>query len=284
MLKKLLKAALHLLEAVIVYSLYAIIWLLPIDFASAFFGKLLRFIGPLTPRNNVAKKNIKLCFPKLTEDEINKIAKDSWENLGRIVGEAPHLCSLSPKESNRRFKVDEVFKNVQKPCFFLSGHIGNFEAPCKLSIDYDLDLNLVYRPANNKLINWMIRFLREKNGNRLIPKGKPGLKHIISLIKQGKSIGLLIDQKMNDGIDTKFFGHTVKTTPMPANLALKYDIPIYMCFVRRINGAHFKVEAEVIDTKNFSDKNSLTQHINDILEKWVKEEPSQWFWIHNRFK
>ena len=284
MLKSVFKPIMHVLEAIVVYILYAIIWLMPIDWSSAFFGYLLRFVGPYISHSKIARKNIRLCFPDMSAEEVECIVKDSWENLGRIIGEAPHLASLSPRESRRRLKVDDAFKEAKKPCLFLSGHIGNFEAPCKLSMDHNLDLNLIYRPANNKLVNWMIKFLREKNGNKLIPKGNSGLKKMIDIIKDGRSIGLLVDQKMNEGIDAKFFGQVVKTTPMPAKVSLKYNVPIYMAFVRRLKGAHFKVEVLEIDTKKYDDVKKLTQHINDVLEEWVRKEPGQWFWIHNRFK
>lgn len=284
MVKKAIKQIRYILEAILVYFFFALFKLLPLDIASAFGGSITRSIGPLLSVNKVAYRNIKLCYPEKIDHEINKMIKDMWDNLGRIAGEAPHLINLSKSEYRNRVKIKRAgIKKFEKKCLFISGHIGNFELAAKIGIEEDLGLNLVYRPANNPYVDYLIRFLRARKGIELMPKGKKGLVQMLQKVDEGKCVGMLIDQKMNDGIDATFFGHTAKTTSLPAKLAIKYNLPIYIGCMRRTKGAHFEVEFKELRIKKSDTVESLTQDMNNILEAWVKQSPEQWFWLHKRF-
>lgn len=285
-MKKKLKQLRYIPEAFLVFLLYAIFYVLPIDIASAFGGWIARKIGILTSANNTAYKNLTLVFPDKTDSDKNQIIVQMWDNLGRMIGELPHWHRIDRDEFYKRVTVIRKFKNPPSSgALFISAHFGNFELASKISKEENLDLHLVYRPANNPYVNFLINYGRLKNNVKLFAKGMIGVKQIFSALQNGKIIGMLVDQKTNDGIDSSFMGHLAKTTSLPAKLAIKYKTPILIAQIKRTSGAHYKVILNDFKYAEDSDNpESLTQKINDELGDIITKEPQQWFWIHKRWK
>ncbi len=107
-------------------------------------------------------------------------------------------------------------------------------------------------------------------------------------MKEGKTLGILVDQKMNDGISVPFMGREAMTAPALAELALRYDCPVVPAHVVRLSGATFEVFVEeplvVKKTGNrHLDVAALMEQVNQTMETWVREHPEQWLWVHNRW-
>ena len=107
-------------------------------------------------------------------------------------------------------------------------------------------------------------------------------------MKNGKSISMLVDQKMNDGIAVPFFGRDVMTAPALAALALKYNCPAIPVRLERIKGCCFRVTVfpplsheKTGDRKK--DLELMMTKVNETLEDWIIERPDHWFWLHNRW-
>ena len=96
--------------------------------------------------------------------------------------------------------------NKYNNCLFFSAHIGNWELTSHLLTQKGYKINFIYRAPNNKLADKLLRKIRIGYGVGLIKKGNEGAKQCLKILKmKGGHIGMLIDQKMNDGIETKFF-------------------------------------------------------------------------------
>jgi KDO2-lipid IV(A) lauroyltransferase len=210
-----------------------------------------------------------------------------WDNLGRSIGEMPHWQNMDSKKFFEKVIINDCSNGSfvsSKAHLYLSGHYGNWELFPKLLEEYNLKPALVYRPANNPYVDKLINQSRAKKGISLIKKGKNGIREIITRLQNSGSIGMLIDQKTNDGIEVPFFGFMVKTTPAPANLALKFKAEIILTCVRRVKGANYSINIfpplQITDDDNTL---SIMHEINQNLEKWIREDPSQWFWVHKRW-
>ena len=87
------------------------------------------------------------------------------------------------------------------------------------------------------------------------------------------------------GIESNFFNHKALTTPIPAQLVKKFNIPVVPIFIERIKNTSFKI---IIKNPIFFDKEETTQSITDklnlVLEKMIVYKPEQWIWSHNRWK
>ena len=136
----------------------------------------------------------------------------------------------------------------------------------------------------------MLKYLREKYVCRSqFKKGLGGVKESIVYLKKGYSIGLMIDQRVTEGEKIKFFNKISFTTTLPAQLALKYDLPIFPIFIERKENDSFEMEIyKPILISDFKEKKTskiaLSQRLNDILETMIKKDPSQWILTHNRWK
>ena len=120
-------------------------------------------------------------------------------------------------------------------------------------------------------------------GEPIFPAGISGTKRMIRHLKDGGILALLLDQAVSDGISFRFFGKEAKTSIAIAELALKYDATIIPCYgIREKDGIAISVVFE--DPILTKEPRGIIQSINDSLEKRVRESPTQWHWLHNRWK
>ena len=288
-----LKKLRHISELIIVKLFFYLLGLLPIRAASNLGGFLGRKLGPIIKANKIAYNNIKMCFPDKAEDEIQTILSGMWDNLGRNITEYPHLRKINRKNVDEYVNIEgaktlDKIRNSNKTVIFIAGHFANWEMVPKTFWEYGVPAAIVYRKANNPLVNDMLLSIRSGYQTYPIAKGPAGARQLIKAIKNKEYIGMLIDQKQNDGIKVPFFGRNAMTAPAMANLALRYDCMVVPVQLKRNKGFSFTMklypEIELSRSDNH-DKDILDNmtHINKMFEKWIRENPSDWFWVHNRW-
>ena len=107
-------------------------------------------------------------------------------------------------------------------------------------------------------------------------------------LADGKHLGLRVNQKWNDGIPAAFFGHQVMTAPALAELAFKFDCPVVPARVERIEGGRFRLIVEpplefARTGDQAADVAAAMARVNAVIERWVRDTPEQWLWLHNRW-
>ncbi|MSP49892.1 MAG: lauroyl acyltransferase [Alphaproteobacteria bacterium] len=268
---------------------YGIFRALPIDWASGFGGWVGRNLGPRLGLSRRARRNLALAMPELTAAEIERIVVDMWDNLGRSVGEMPHVPALDPFDGSGRIEVlgleNLAAAKAAGGAVFFSGHFANWELMPAMAHRHGLELELIYRAANNPLVERLLLRLRI---GRLHPKGAKGARLAVMALKEGRPIGLLADQKMNDGIAVPFFGRPAMTAPALAELARKFQAPIFPIRTERLTGARFRITVmrpwtvpESGDRR--ADVAEGMRRVNAILEEWIRARPAQWLWLHRRW-
>tara|TARA_Y100000590_G_C14908049_1_gene709031 strand:- start:185 stop:532 length:348 start_codon:yes stop_codon:yes gene_type:complete len=115
------------------------------------------------------------------------------------------------------------------------------------------------------------------------------MREVINKVRKGYSIALMVDQRVGEGQRVSLFNHPAQTTTIPAQLALKYDCKLVPIFLKRIGNINFEMTVykpyEIEKTKNSEqDTKNITLKINQIIEKMIIENPTQWLWSHNRWK
>lgn len=282
----------YIFQALMAYICCLFFRLMPIDKASAFGGWLGRTLGPKLKLSWIARYNLMKVFPNKTPAEIDKIVVGMWDNLGRTFCEYPHLRWLCSHYNSRiEFVHPELFEKIRddgKAGLLFSAHFGNWEVGSIIGNKFKFDLHRVFRPANNLYVEWAFRYFRNKIPGKLVPKGKGAFRQIVEEVKKGGHFALMIDQKMNLGISSDFFGFPVMTTPSMMKLALKYNLPVLPISVVRENGVHFKITAEPeIELVRTGDMNAdivtNMNNVHHVLESWIKERPEQWLWLHKRW-
>ena len=286
---KLKKKVIYFLEGITLLLIFIFLRILPLNISSFLMGKLSSLIGPKLGVTKKAYNNIKNVMPEKNEKETLKIIKNMWENLGRVIGEYPHLKKLVPGKNNKiqicGIKNLLLVKKTKTPAIFFSAHFANWEILPMVSIKNGVPVLTIFRKPNNPIINFLINYLR--SDLPMAPKGREGAKKIIYSLKNGISIGLVIDQKMNDGIEVPFFNKPAMTSNALALLCHKIKSLVIPVEVERIKSTNFKVTFHnpVKVSKNGKKKTSLQimTEVNLIIEKWIRKNPGQWLWLHRRW-
>jgi KDO2-lipid IV(A) lauroyltransferase len=265
---------------------------LPLDRASAVGGWLTRHIGPRLPAHRIAEDNLRHALPELDDAEVRRTLNAMWDNLGRIAGEYPHLAALVADEERVQVVDDSgvraALKDGAAGGILISAHFGNWELSPVPALRAGLSVSLFHRALTNPFSDGIIQELRQPLiTGRFLAKGRKGALGAMGLLKGGQFVGLLVDQKENDGIGVEFFGREAMTTPAPAVFHQRFKAPVAAARVERLKGARFRIVVEsvpMVDTgQRDADVAANTRRINALFEDWIRARPDLWFWPHRRW-
>jgi KDO2-lipid IV(A) lauroyltransferase len=280
-------------EAAVFLSFMALFRVIGLETASRLGGWIGRNLFSLLPPDRVARANLAVAFPEKTPQERNAIRRSMWDNLGRVVGEYPHLGRFSPKGEDPRISYSfppgvTVESLRHQPLIFLSAHLGNWEMMPIIGEQLGFDGAAVVRPPNNPYVaDWVARQRRINGPATMIAKHNAA-RPMLAQLRSGKMLCMLVDQKLREGIAVPFFGRDAMTTPAPAALALKTGARIVFASNRRLPGARFHVTVLppldfVPGSDEAGDTQVLTAAITARIEEMVRDNPGQWLWIHQRW-
>lgn len=259
--------------------------------ASSVGGAIARSLGPLLPVSRVADQNLRVVLPELDETARRVVIRDVWDNFGRTLAEMPHLAALEITDTGPGFEIQGAHNLPSGPAIYVSGHFGNWEALPPIISRLGKCFSSVYRAANDKRVDGLVIGLRRaavRADIPMFPKGPTGARAIIGHLARGEALGMLVDQKMNDGIEATLLGKPAMTAPAAAAFALRYKYPIIPGRIERVGPARLKLIVEPpIPFPNTGDHTAdvraLTQAINDTLSRWIRALPGHWFWLHRRW-
>jgi KDO2-lipid IV(A) lauroyltransferase len=284
----------HPLEAAAAVAIYGVFAVLSVDAASNIGGLLGRAIGPLLPVNRRALRNLERAMPELTGAEIAEIVRAMWDNLGRVMAEYPHLERITRDAGNGgRVAITgtehiAAIRDNDTACILVSGHFSNFELFGLTAREYGIPFAYIYRAANNPIIDRLVRRIRRLSDDDIVPKGAEGARKAIEVLRGGRRLAILVDQKMNDGIAVPFFGRPAMTAPAAAQLGLRFGCPMIPARMERTAGCRFRLSFyPALETPDSGDRHADVQammaRLNAMLETWIRDRPAEWLWVHNRW-
>jgi KDO2-lipid IV(A) lauroyltransferase len=287
---------LHRLEAVPVAAGLALLgWLGPVA-ASNLAGAVARTLGPLLPVSAVADRNLRVALPEIDAATRRRIIRGVWDNLGRTIGELPHAAALRATARGPGWEVvggDIALALAQQggPAVLFAGHLANWEVLRGVAASYGIALAIFYRAAANPHVDARIRALRANGGGpagKQFAKGPAGARAALAHLSAGGMLGMLVDQKMNDGIAVPFFGRDAMTAPAAAALALRFGCRLVPVQVQRLGPARFRVVLHAPlalprTGRRAEDIAALMASVNRTLEGWIRERPAEWLWLHRRW-
>ncbi len=244
------------------------------------------------------ERNLGIAFPELSPGERQKLLRESFESLGRMLAEFSQfpkltvdqlrgLIEYSPRELDYVRQAEEKGRGI----IFLTGHIGSWEI---LSFGWsalEYPISFLVRPLDNPLLEELVERTRTRFGNRAIDK-KSAAKQALRLLREGGTLGILSDLNTQEfeGVFVPFFGKLACTTAGIATLALKTDaavIPTWAIWDRSKGRYcfHAAPALEVVRTGDHKkDVEVNTGRFAAAVEKIVRAYPDQWLWIHKRWK
>ena len=278
----------YFFQAIIIYLFFFVGKLLGLNLSKKIFAFLFKRLGPLFKSKSIIEKNLTNFNSNLTNEQRENIISSMWENYGITFIEYIFLSLFKEKNDLVEVTRSDILNKISsnKPVIFVSGHFSNFELMSMEITKRKVKLATIYRPLNNFFLNPLMEYIRKKYVcKNQIKKGIGGVKESIQYIKAGYSIALMIDQRVSEGERLNFFNQPALTTTLPAQLALKFELPIIPVFIERRQNGTYKIEFyDEIISKNFKNKIVLTQKLNSILEEMIKKNPKEWIWTHNRWK
>ena len=247
------------------------------------FGKIFRSKALII--QNLRKSKISINMSE------NKFAENVLGNYGRILAEYPFIKDFRNNNLSNFIEIDgvdnlEKIKKINKPVVFISGHFSNFELMAMQIEKSGINLAAIYRPLNNIFLNKNMENIRKNYiCKNQIKKGRSGTRQILSNLKNGNSIALMIDQRVTEGIKINFFGDLASTTTIPAQIIKKYNCNLVPIYIERKKKHYFKIYVSqpiIINSKKSNEE--ICIHLNKILEKMILKNPDQWIWTHDRWK
>ena len=259
------------------------------DAGAALFQRL----SPLLSADRTARRNIALAFPEASDGDREAIRKGCWRNVGHIAGELPHLDSLAMVRADAPITVIgaerlHTVRESGRGAVFIAIHKANWELLPSVVLAHGVPFDITYRSINNPHIDLQVLLARRAGGvKEALPKGA-GTPALFRALIANRSIGLMNDQKFNQGLPTPLFGHDAMTAPGPTRLAQRFGVPLIPMAVRRVGPLQFEAEffepIAVPDTRE--GEAGLMRALGDInawVEAQVRRDPEQWFWVHRRW-
>jgi KDO2-lipid IV(A) lauroyltransferase len=281
----------YFLQFILIFVLFSLYKIIGLKAASYISAVLFKTLGPIFRSKKIIHANISKALPNLNEFEKNKIINEMWCNYGKIFAEYMFIKEFrngkfSKKITIENQKILEKIKNDSSPVIFISGHFNNFELMAMHIEKSGIKLSAIYRPLNNKFLNPLMEGIRVQYiCKNQIKKGSAGTRKLVSNFKNGQSVALMIDQRVSEGIKSKFFDNPALTTTIPAQFVKKFKTKIVPIYIERLKNDNFNIK--IHNPINFSENETLdtiTLRLNKILEKMILHNPNQWIWTHNRWK
>jgi len=281
----------YFFEFIIISLLFFIYKILGLRISSFIGGKIFEFFGPLFRSKKIIKSNILRAIPKINFKEMNNIKKDMWNNYGRTLSEYMFIKNFRNNKLKANIHLEggeilEKIKNEKTPVIFVSGHFSNFELMAMQIEKSGVNLAAIYRPLNNIFLNILMERIRKKYiCKQQIKKGTGGVRELLKLYKKGYSIALMIDQRVTEGIKSKFFDQVAFTTTIPAQFIKKFNCKVVPIYIERVNDINFNIKIEnPLEFSKDASTEKITRDLNIWLEKMILKNPGKWIWSHNRWK
>ncbi len=285
------------LVAQLAFGFLNILKLLPADTAINFADRLTRAIGPRLRRHKLMLRNLRNAFPEKSEAEIETIALNSWGNMGRLAAEYVFLDQLfdfdPAQDKPGRVEVSGIpifmdLRDNPRPFIVFTAHTANFELLPVAGAAFGVDVTVLFRPPNNPYIAEKVFQFRAARMGHLVPSHAGSSFALARTLEAGGSVGVLVDQKLTHGVETRFFGQPVQTNPLLAKLVRQFGCEVYPARCIRLPGNRYRLELEPAitlprDEKGRLDVTATAQLLNDRVEAWVREYPDQWLWYHDRW-
>jgi KDO2-lipid IV(A) lauroyltransferase len=239
------------------------------------------------------RRNIMVAMRHEDKATIERLARQSLANLGRSVAEYPQLRRMAGPDLERfiEFAADEpeaALTQDRKPAIYIGVHQANWEILSSIGAVLGKPMTIVVSPTSNPFVH------------RLISKARPDVwveqsekdtatRSLLRCLQEGRSVGLLADQRFEGGRMVPFFGYDAKTAMGPARMAMKLGCDLVPCRVERIGPVRFRITTFKAIRPNdalASDQDQavdMMRRVNEHFEAWIREKPGEWMCMKRRW-
>jgi KDO2-lipid IV(A) lauroyltransferase len=242
-----------------------------------------------TPFKRIARRNIELCLPELSEAERARILREHFAGLGCALFETA-MSWWSSNERIRRITMMtglehlEAAQRTGRGVLLLSAHFNSIEIGCR-ALAARLPLNVMYRPTRNELIGEFVHSRRAVQTKRAIPRDD--VRTLVKALKEGDVVWYAPDQsfRKKGAQMVKLFGIPAATNTATSRIAgMTNALVLPYFFERTPQGGYQGTIHPPLEDFPSDDAVADTERFNRIVEAEVRRIPEQYLWIHRRFK
>lgn len=290
------RALKHRLEATAAAVVAAAVRPLPRRAALAFGRGLGRLLGALDRRHiAIAVENLRPSFPDWPGERLHATAHEMYAHFGAVLLDILWLDRRAPDDIARLVEITgaqhmEAALAAGRGVVLVTAHIGNWEMHGLAHAHRFGPIAVLARPLDNRALDARLCAFRERAGNSVVYKHN-ALGRLLRILRGGGTVAVLIDQNVQpgDGIFVDFFGRPAATTTVAAALAVKTGSLLLPCRTEMKPDGRYRLvydPALPVDPggERVAEIGRLTQALTTIIEGWVRASPTQWLWMHRRWK
>jgi Kdo2-lipid IVA lauroyltransferase/acyltransferase len=283
------------LEYGLVWALVKLLGILPRSWARGLgAGVGVAAFSLLGRLRKVGLRNLELAFPEKSSAELERILRELFRNLGWLLAEFCQMPSYTPENTQAFLRYEGlehylVAKGRGKGVLIVTGHLGAWELSSYYHSLMGHPMSMVIRRLDNARVDRLVNHIRCLHGNRVLHKDDFA-RGLLGAMRQGETVGILMDTNMTppQGVFVPFFGHQACTASGLARVALKTGAAVLPGFMLREEGEyvlHFGPEIDLIATGD-DEKDAVenTARFTAVIEAYIRRYPSQWLWVHRRWK
>jgi KDO2-lipid IV(A) lauroyltransferase len=281
------------LQYLLVRFLALLATLLPVEISHRLacgFGTLSYWI--LSKRRKVALENIANALgDSLPDRRKREIARSAFQSAALSMMELFTVEKIK-KEAPTRFQLfgneflEEAFLKKQGVVLVIS-HLGSWEYLSFLPYFTNRPWSVVVKNIKNPFLDKAIDSMRRVMTVNPISKDN-SVRPIFRELKAGHGVAILVDQWAGDeGLWIDFFDTKTSTTSIPARLSEKTGCALVSAYCLRTTPGHYEIHIEkpiVHNTDLPGWESTITQNLNEALERQILGHPEQWLWGHRRWK
>ncbi|OGH56317.1 MAG: hypothetical protein A3G34_06500 [Candidatus Lindowbacteria bacterium RIFCSPLOWO2_12_FULL_62_27] len=244
------------------------------------------FVGFIPRIRKIAHTNLRIAFGPAGR----RIYARSLLRLADNVCALLSACRKNPaRQPPIRFDA-QALANVPAPppWICVTGHLGPIDLLSKFSRVFNSPMAVVVRPPDNWIFRKILSWARRRIGVETIEK-RDVIRAAYRAVKEGKTVAIIADHNAGyQGVFLPFLGFPASTTRLPAVLALRFNKPMVMGFIRR-DGAEFLAWIEKVivpdpDADPKEEERRLLSEMNAVFTDVIRRYPDEWFWFHRRWK
>lgn len=248
-------------------------------------GKI--FYKRFNERREIARWNLKKCFPEKNEKEIRVILKQSFERLGESLFEFLNAFWAPDKKLKKLIiNFDEIKSIVEgfdksKGKLLLFMHTPNLDLVVRTASLF-MPVSGMARTQNNKIIDNLFKASRKKFTERIFNPSE--ILELLNFLKNGKACLYAPDQDYGykSSIFVDFFGHKALTVKFPYLASKRANCDVYLFSLKK-RGLQYSAALEKINLKKENVEEDLNT-INSKIENYIRSNPENYLWSHRRFK
>lgn len=261
---------------------------LPVEAASGLSGWIWRHVAPRIRRHKRAVANLRAAFPDKSEAECEALARDMWEGLGRVFGEAFQLERIAAQGRVVIDPASVALLPADRRLVAAAPHQANWELGAAALRACGGVGGGIYQTLKNPLVDAYVRGLRASlYPGGLWPKKEEAARLALRHVRNGGVLTTMADLRDATGILTPFFGRPAPTSPFPALAARLTGAPLFAAAIVREPGVRFRVSLTEIPVSRTKDREAdvaaATAALHAAFEASIRQRPEQWMWVHRRW-